>query len=332
MKTENTSFAAAVPVRGFEWLPGPFAILLDDHMYKEAALIPIGNKQRAVPLPEALFLEFSDLETDEAIKQFAERFGLLGVRAPKSLCPQPDEDPADKNGEAITGELRSDWLTAIRVMNRTIKLWMAIKTADEEMLAQRVDWKGPRLIYYHEPARLSGTRRIAGDSDLINVPGHYPDLAKDDVLGRAQLCLEKIIGDNLMPYLRYAVTPTPGATDTFIKPACLYGILWYQLGEAIHQAKSVRPCAVCRTPILITPGGFRGERRTCGLNCRVKLYDDRKLLARQLQQEGVSLNKIAQRLDTTVAKIQKWTQGGDDAANLGRSRQRSGRVAAAASS
>jgi hypothetical protein len=327
MKIQNSRFAAPISANGYTWHPGPFHELLKDDVYNEPALIRIGNHQRVVQRPDDLFAEFSALASDDQIKHFADRFGLLGVRPRLSLFPQ---HPDKSTGEAITAELKSDWTSRIRATNKAIELWMGIKTENRELLAKCVKWAGAERIYYQAPNRPDG---VAGDSNLIGLPAAYPPLKKtDDVIGWARICLEEMINDNLMPVVRFALPPAEESTGTFIRPTCLYGVLWYQLAQALSALKSVRPCDVCGKPMLVTPGGFRGERRTCSANCRMRIYDNRKLQARQLQQEGLPLQVIAKRLDTTVAQIERWTQVGTGVAKAPRARKRSARVAAAASS
>jgi hypothetical protein len=311
MKMQNGRLAAPLSADGYAWHPGPFQELLnkEDGVYNEPALIRIGNPKRMAQRPDDLFVEFSALASDDQIKRFAERFGLLGVRAPKSLAPQNGKS----TGEAITAELKSDWTRRIRAMNKAIELWMGIKTENRELLAQRVKWAGTHRVHYQAPDRPDG---VAGDSNLIELPAAHPPLKKtDDVIALARICLEVMINDNLMPAVRFALPLAEESTGTFIRPACLYGLLWYQLAEAMLALKSVRPCDVCQKPMLVTPGGFRGERRSCSAVCRMRIYDNRKLQARELQQEGLPLQVIAKRLDTTIAQIERWTQVDTDLAN-----------------
>jgi hypothetical protein len=310
MKTQYIPFAARVS-NDYRWRFGPFKSILDGKQYNGAGITATGNRRRLVPLPDELFLEFSALASDDDIKNFVDRYGLLGVRPALSLFPQTEE--SDDARRAITAELRlEDWSRRIHQMKNAIQLWMAIKTEDTKLLTQLVHWAGPRHIEYKAPDRTIGSLTVPGDSETILLPEDHPELKKDDVIARSEICLERKVTENLMPYVQFALPRAQGSTHikSFIRPTCAYGALWYQLAEDISAFKSFHGCDVCHKPIVVTPGGYRGDRRTCSANCRMKIYDARKLQARQLQQEKVPLHIIAKQLDTSVERIKRWTQAG----------------------
>ena len=52
--------------------------------------------------------------------------------------------------------------------------------------------------------------------------------------------------------------------------------------------------------------GYRTNRKTCSNACRISLYSGRKVKARQLRDQKLSVREIAKRLDTGVEQIKRW--------------------------
>jgi hypothetical protein len=310
-----------------------FVPFLPDGGRPAPALAAIGNKARRIPIPDELFLEFAELdpESDADILGFANAHGLLGVRPPLGLITAGKELPQDR----ITGELKSDWSVRIRQMKKATEIWMAVKTKNTELLAERVRWAGPRHIEYVGLGRKAGSSQQSfRDSETIILPEDHSELKKHDVIGRSYAWLLTTINENLSTYVAYRLLRIRGSEDigTFPLPINLTGAMWFKLAGVIATFSSIRSCDECGRPMVIAPGGYRSNRRTCSNACRIRMYDTRKREARRMYEERMPLKEIAISLDTTVAQIQKWTQAGGNVTNPARKRQHPARLAAAASS
>ena len=94
----------------------------------------------------------------------------------------------------------------------------------------------------------------------------------------------------------------------FMVPSTLIGCLWLQLADAIAGFQKFRLCESCRKPMLVAAegSGYRTNRKTCSNACRIRLYSGRKLEARQLRDQKLSVREIAKRLDTGVEQVKRW--------------------------
>jgi hypothetical protein len=319
MKEQDTRFVCQVAVQGYQWLSGPFESVFDDGItYEEPALVAMGEEWQPSQVPDELFLKFSYLDpaSDDAIRNFANANGLLGgflhwlsLSAPKRAAEKPGTIGGQKN-KAIKAEPRSYWRNHIRRMKDAIELWMALKTQNTELLVKRRIQ--PDQIEYEGPKRRSKPFKFH-DSEAITLPDRSV-IAKrfklEDLITPARVYLQNMVDGQLRNYVehRLHVAPDVKSAGTYAMPTSLIGAMWLQVTKAIGDLSSIRPCDVCGKPMVITPGGYRNNRRSCSNTCRMKIYETRKLEARQLLKEGVLADEIAIRLDTEVAQVLKWTQ------------------------
>jgi hypothetical protein len=128
--------------------------------------------------------------------------------------------------------------------------------------------------------------------------------------------LQKTLNENLRnrvsPQLLWSVRRSrPNSLALFFVPGNLLGLMWLQLAQAVNGNKQYRQCLACKTWMLISPetDGHRSSRFTCSNACRMKVYYGRKLRARSLRQQGLSVKQIADRLTADVQAVRGWTGG-----------------------
>ena len=134
-----------------------------------------------------------------------------------------------------------------------------------------------------------------------------------EALKPARLYLQEVVNKSLAelvaPRLLWK-TPDRNEMGLFMVPSNLIGCLWLQLADAIAGFQKFRLCEneSCRKPMLVAAegSGYRTNRKTCSNACRIRLYSGRKLEARQLRDQKLSLREIAKRLDTGVEQVKRW--------------------------
>src|SRR5882757_4076248 len=135
---------------GYRWVPArgaPLAVPTsagrDDPKRREPALIPVRPFEYEEYRPPAdLFLKFAEIEeTPEAIKNFADQYGLLGLQNPDQDSVIAGVDvPTGESGSsgAVSsgskemkafrpGEKLSAWKTHIVKMRGAVMLWTAVR-------------------------------------------------------------------------------------------------------------------------------------------------------------------------------------------------------------
>ena len=296
---------ASRPIRAF----GP-----DVRKYDEPALIALGENSRPYKPEPDLFLKFAsvDPDADAEILRFANSYGLLGG-GPRWIAPEPKRKGTETT--AVTGELRSHWQEHLHGMKAAVTLWKAIRGRRLFCTRKLYPLAQPRSRHL----RLAAIQRIdypvehprhdrgAGiNSHLLERFQH------GDVLKPARLYLQEVVNKSLAelvaPRLLWKA-PDRNEMGLFMVPSTLIGCLWLQLADAIAGFQKFRLCESCGKPMLVAAegSGYRTNRRTCSNACRIRLYSDRKIEARQLRDQKLSVREIAKRLDTGVEQIKRWT-------------------------
>ncbi len=90
-----------------------------------------------------------------------------------------------------------------------------------------------------------------------------------------------------------------------ISPHTLLGALWLQFSQAVSGDKSFQSCIQCGKLFEIAQGR-RKSRMFCSDACRFKAYRERQTKARELHSQGVSIENIAQELDSKPKTIKGW--------------------------
>ena len=91
-----------------------------------------------------------------------------------------------------------------------------------------------------------------------------------------------------------------------IVPKNLMGAMWLQFARGIDANKDYRRCRACGDWFEISLEANRPTRFFCKDACRYKFYRERIAAAQQLHSEGVSIEAIAERLDTDTASVEGW--------------------------
>ncbi len=296
-----------------EWKDGKFLVIGDSSEHEGPALVPIGQTDRAyVPDPD-LFLKFTSIDPDqhEKILEFANSYGLLGF-SPLWLFPKSGSK--DQRTTNIFGELRSHWHEHLHSMKAAVSLWEALRKDDTKVLSQCIVWRGTDRVDYNWPPSSDfftpWSTHVTIASKQVN-PDLLDRLRSGDVEGPARLYLQDVVNKNLKklvaPNLLWTI-PDRKKMGLFIVPDTLIGCLWLQLAGAIAELRKFRTCDGCGKPMLVASegSGFRTNRKTCSGACRVKVYARRKVEARRLRSEKLSLQQIAKRLGTGVEQVKRW--------------------------
>jgi hypothetical protein len=303
-------FVLTVSEGGYAWREGTFLVvcLPDPPEEREgSALIQLGTAVRAIPPPsEKVFLDFADLdpEDDAALLAFANTNGLL--TGGEMLYPRRPGQPT----QGAPGELREFWQEQIRLMAAAVALWKAIRAEDMQALSAVIRWRGDDCVDYEGPP-FHTYRTIAA-------PGQREFLLKrmepGDVVMPAKLFLQELANESLERWVspRLLWTRDRKRMGLFIVPNSLLGFMWYQLSAAIAEFRTFRNCAVCKTPMLISPAGSgqRANKSTCSNACRVRLYAGRVLEAQELARRGIAPKQIAQKLGAELPKVKAWIRKG----------------------
>jgi len=304
--------------QGYEWQTGRFRATGTEGTLEEydgPALVPIGDSERRyVPSPD-LFLEFASIDPDREgrIVKFANSYGLLGG-GPLWLYPKPARKGA--GGAGVDGEMRSHWQGHLHKMKAAVSLWEALRTQDSKLLSQCIQWHGAERVDYKWPPSSDWptpwSTRATIASKQTN-PLLLDRLRPGDVEMPARMYLQEVVNKSLdklvAPRLLWTL-PDRQKMGLFIVPDSLIGCLWLQLANGIAEFRKFRICEGCKKPMLVAPegSGSRTNRKTCSDACRVRLYARRKLEARRLRNERVSLPQIAKRLGAGVDQVKRWIE------------------------
>jgi len=298
---------------GYQWR-GPvreFDVAVNRH--DEPALIELGETRRPYKPEPDLFLEFASIDpnSDAEILRFANSYGLLGSGL-RTLAPEPK-----RKGERITaatGELRSHWQEHLHRMKAAVSLWEAIKAADTSVLDRCIRWRSRDHVTYDWPPSSEWTTPWSTHATIAS-PTTNSHLLKrferGEVVKPARYYLQEVVNKSLAelvaPRLLW-IAPDRKTMGLFIVPDTLIGCLWLQLASAIADFCKFRLCEGCDKPMLVAPegSGYRTNRKTCSNACRIRLYSRRKLEARQLRDQKLSVREIAKRLDTGAEQVKRW--------------------------
>jgi hypothetical protein len=272
--------------------------------------------------PEAdLFVTFAHVKPSrEGIKEFADRFGMLGL---PQLNVSIQNDDGSSSRFLCVGELLSLWCDHIGEMKRAVELWERIgeaKSGNEPALRELIEWTAGDCVRYRNP---NGGGAVIADSNI------YPDILQrfptGSVIRPAEFYLQRLIDA-----ARAAVSakllwrpPTKRSGEQlglFFVPDSLLSCMWLQLAQAVVGEHTFHRCKApdCQKLILISRHprvGASKNKLTCSNTCRIRLYQERMRLAARLHAEGKSIKEIAVALGDNPSegevkkKIEKWIKG-----------------------
>jgi hypothetical protein len=241
------------------------------------------------------------------------------------------------------GELFFVWCQQIQQVREAVVLWSDLQKAvwgDPTALSRHVRWCKD-LVYYDTHPELvlpplmgippsRAPERLLEAGDRKDEPRTVAIIASrwrnsewlkyfsmGDCVMPAKYYLQRIVNENLKgkasPQLLWNVRrDRPRDLALFFVPGNLLGLIWLQLAEAINGNRQYRHCAGCKTWIVISREtvGSRSSRFTCSDACRMKVYYGRKLEARRLQQQGLGVAEIAQRIKAERRSVRQWITAG----------------------
>jgi hypothetical protein len=250
----------------------------------------------------------------------------------------------NRSGALGSGELLSAWQRQLQELRQAVDLWSAVREAEsgeEATLARCVQWRRQNFVYYDSHPELPIPPPYA---QLLGIPptprkARVAAAISDDETRRSIAVIASTllnsewlklfrVGDCLMPakyylqkivneHLRNRVSPQLlwnvrrnrlQSLALFFVPENLLGLMWLQLAQAVNGNKRYRQCLACKTWMLISPEteGHRSSRFTCSNACRMKVYYGRKLQARSLRRQGLSVRQIADRLAADEQAVRSW--------------------------
>lgn len=243
-----------------------------------------------------LFRTLANTRPDrEGVCQFASRFGLLGIDAVPVEVPFADRPDVGTFG---TGELFTGWQAEIAAMREVLELLDLTQRRDTAALATRVRWTDDGVFYQGDtkPHVISSspTRFLAGD--LIGPAVHYVHRLINDRL-------EQLVSPRLL------VDPSTGTSDLYDVPGSQLGAVWLQVAGSVREGREFRQCRQCQTWFEVSVEAARKSRLYCSPTCRTKGHRGRQQEARRLHAAGMAVERIADALDTTTARINTWLRG-----------------------
>jgi hypothetical protein len=288
--------------------------------------VPLGSKYGMIqysPLKDhtALFRLFAETEpTEDGILEFANEYGLLGGDLQDMI---PVKSLGEGKSAAGIGETLRSWKNEIFTLRRAVTLWDLAEENDVEELSKIIHWTGPRTVVYEygrDPKKEKDevSKYWAGYSLIAMDEGErkrvHPELIDRFQYGELNLpvryYIQKIINDRLkgLVFPQMLWERNRNRLSLYFVPSSLLGALWLQFAQAIDGDKKYRKCQECRKPYEISPETARTSKLFCSNACRSKNYRERQAKARKMNEEGKTLEFIAQDLRTDLDTARGWIE------------------------
>lgn len=216
----------------------------------------------------ALFRTFASLPlASEGIKDFADRWGLLGGALATTIEVPPSErlrtGPFSIVFEGgaqmpVNAEPADRWAAAILEMRSAVEFWDMIREGDEKLIAREI----PHLWARHGRATQWMTDKM---------------FTRPFQTGEGTLAA--IINSNLERSMLPRLLPgesKPKEWKLVYEPASLLDTLWIQFALAVAGNIEHRQCAVCTTWFEVATGSNRADKLFCSDACRMRAYRKRK--------------------------------------------------------
>lgn len=263
----------------------------------------------------ALFHVFAHLEpSEEGFAAFAARWGLLGVPV---LITVPGE------ARAFEGEAFDVWQAEAGVMREALGLWRMIRDEDRAALEQFIAWEpdGSGVRYTPAGRRAVVVAGVVGRHCADDAAPPVSTFQQGDVLAPAREHLRAVINHYLVRHTAARMAFTVTGTD--LRPAArtLLGTLWLQFAQAFAESRTIRLCAVCKTPFQVDaelPGrkhrdvldtrAARERARYCSRACQSRAARQKVAKALERHQQGMSVPAIAALAESDVETVQGWIE------------------------
>ena len=239
--------------------------------------------RRYEPLREepGLFLTLAGLETtQDAIAQFAARYGPLGV--PRVFTRPSDTTLGGEQFDQFCyGEPLATWLHEVAGLKGAVSIWRRVQAGKP----------------ISDTAQLGSIRELLALSSKNTTTGPWPDVAGDSIaaphakalasssrepaksLSRevAQhvgwFSLSQTVSAKLNMHAQVCLVYAKGMArpQVHVIPKTLLGAAWLQLALAISGDKDYRACESCGAWFATVPGeGYTLARRFCSTRCRMR--------------------------------------------------------------
>ena len=243
-----------------------------------------------------LYLRFANLESSrDDFQSFANQFGLLKV----GLTEEGAKPPAGVDGESF-----GQWVAAHDTMRRAVRVrrWIDEGVVSECLVPGE---RGPLGRYNSDPGVTPWHLYDRNDSGKWLMS--YFSKEVEPIRVAMQLVQRWINsgldGDASMRVLRHR---DRGGYVLRVRPRTLVGCMWWQFARAFTGAVTIVECRVCRTPLELGPDAFMSTRVFCSPACKQKDHRQRVKRAKELRAQGMSVARIAKKLDTEPEVITHW--------------------------
>jgi hypothetical protein len=265
------SFKWAYSFAGYEWKRSVASKL---HLYERNAT-GVGA-QVYEPMIDApgLFREFAELRGKDAIREFANRRGVLFYTY-DVLRDCVKEKGTFWTTDAMCGTSLGVWETEIEDIAALIAIWDAISSSSITDLARTIFWRAGKGVEYRINA---GKRR--GSRVWLERPGNSLKFREGDLLLPARYALKAEINKRLSGELDqsefhkiasapYITSYADGTQNLTIMPPNLLGAMWLQFAQFASGRFELKRCPGCGEYFQAGNGAKRrADAITCSDACR----------------------------------------------------------------
>jgi hypothetical protein len=248
---------------------------------------------------KGLFRKFANIKPAagksirDAIKEFADEHGLLGLQA-QFTGQKPGLDEM-----ASLGESQKHWEAEITSMRQVVELWDAVEQRDGKVLSQIV-WDDNLEVVRYLGTMFS--REI------------YPEVwaNRNDPITPAWMFIRRMVSLRLKIYTHTDAVPSDGLRGASLRifPHNLIGALWLQLSHGLSGNLHYAQCPACKEWFELSPGTGRSDKEFCSIKCRQKAYRGRKERALELHLQGKTIKEVAAECETAQKTAEGWLAKG----------------------
>jgi hypothetical protein len=200
-------------------------------------------------------------------------------------------------------------------MRFALTLWDAIRSKDvgrlrRFILFQEGSDRTCGFVYRSSEEVGDGYEIALIDERAHDIPVEARALAVPaNVTHLARVVVQKLVNEQLWSHTGPSLLFESRKKDNLnlrIVPKNLMGAMWLQFARGIDGNKDYHRCRTCGKWFEISLEANRPTRLFCKDACRYKFYRERIAAAQKLHLEGVSIEAIAQHLETDTATVEGW--------------------------
>jgi hypothetical protein len=302
MPPVTSNFSALICKKGYRWEPLEGAAIKTSSYWH-----PAGRNTPRLSLVPIVYFGRAPNEWRSSPRT-CDQSGLFRNFA--YLEPTPDEviEFANEHGELFDAqETFAEWEFEVRTMRFLLEVWDAVSAGGRSATIKTnfVPSKRPGEIDFPFAKDVLGYSPLGRHGDVghgLSISGSPLQVARYYVIEAINVRLEAL-GTRLMVGLSEPHNLTTS-------PKSLLCALWTQFAIALSENKSFRECEVCGTAFELDPDINRTSRYYCDNACRVKAYRQRKEKAKQLHKRGLTIQQIAEELESKSVTVKKWLKQG----------------------